>query len=34
MAIVVEWPDGQSERWTDVKPDRLVTLERGKGSQR
>ena len=31
MAIVVEWPDGQRERWADVKPDRLVTLERGKG---
>jgi hypothetical protein len=31
LAIVVEWPDGQKERWTDVKTDQLVTLERGKG---
>jgi hypothetical protein len=34
LTIVVEWPDGQSERWTDVRRDQLVTLARGKGSQR
>jgi enediyne biosynthesis protein E4 len=30
-AVVVQWPDGQSERWTGIKGDRLVTLERGSG---
>jgi enediyne biosynthesis protein E4 len=30
-AIVVQWPDGQRERWTDVGADRVVTLRRGTG---
>jgi hypothetical protein len=30
-AIVVKWPDGREERWTAVKPERLVTLRRGTG---
>jgi enediyne biosynthesis protein E4 len=30
--IVVEWPDGFRESWTDVRADRHVTLERGTGS--
>ncbi len=29
--IVVEWPDGQRERWKDVAADRLVTLRRSTG---
>ena len=28
-AIVVKWPDGQEERWTGLKPSRLLTLRRG-----
>ena len=31
-AVVVQWPDGQRERWTGVAVDRLVTLQRGTGS--
>jgi hypothetical protein len=30
-AVVVQWPDGQRERWTGVTPDRLLTLRRGTG---
>jgi hypothetical protein len=30
-AVVVQWPDGQRERWTDVRGDRLLTLRRGTG---
>jgi enediyne biosynthesis protein E4 len=30
-AVVVQWPDGQRERWTDVRADRLITLRRGTG---
>ncbi len=29
--IVVQWPDGQRERWTGVAGNRLVTLRRGTG---
>ena len=29
--VVVEWPDGVRERWTDVRADRAVTLRRGTG---
>jgi hypothetical protein len=32
-AVVVEWPDGVRERWSDVKADRVVNLKRG-GSAR
>lgn len=32
-AVVVQWPDGQRERWTNAGGDRLVTLGRGSGSQ-
>ena len=31
-AVVVQWPDGQRERWTGVAVDRVVTLARGTGS--
>ena len=30
-AIVVQWPDGQRERWTGLAADRLITLRRGTG---
>ena len=30
-AVVVQWPDGQRERWTGIAGDRLVTLRRGTG---
>ncbi len=30
-AVVVQWPDGQRERWTSVAGDRVVTLRRGSG---
>ena len=30
-AVVVEWPDGVRERWTDNRVDRVVTLQRGTG---
>jgi hypothetical protein len=30
-AVVVQWPDGQRERWTGLAADRLVTLRRGTG---
>src|SRR5262245_12561491 len=33
-AIVVQWPDGQRERFTDVGADRLVTLRRGTSTVR
>ena len=33
-AIVVQWPDGQRERWTDVAADRVVTLQRGRSTVR
>jgi hypothetical protein len=26
--VTVQWPDGQRQRWTDVRADRLVTLRR------
>ena len=28
QAVVVQWPDGQRERWTNVDTDRVVTLKR------
>jgi hypothetical protein len=30
-ALRVQWPDGASERWTDISPNRRVTLRRGSG---
>ena len=30
--VLVQWPDGQMERWTGVQADRLVTFARGSGS--
>ena len=32
-AVVVKWPDGTLERWTDVAVDRLTELTRGRGSR-
>jgi enediyne biosynthesis protein E4 len=32
-AVVVQWPDGQSERWSDIKVDTVLTLARGSGKQ-
>jgi hypothetical protein len=31
-AVIVQWPDGVRERFTNVTADRLVTLRRGTGS--
>jgi enediyne biosynthesis protein E4 len=31
-AVVVDWPDGQRERWTRVPVDRITTLSRGSGT--
>ncbi len=31
-ALIVDWPDGQRERWTNVAADRLLTLKRGTGT--
>ena len=28
-AVIVEWPDGSRERWTDIQSDRGITLRRG-----
>jgi len=33
-AVVVQWPDGARERWTDVRGDGVVTLRRGTASSR
>jgi hypothetical protein len=30
-AVVVQWPNGDRERWTGITADRLVTLRRGTG---
>jgi hypothetical protein len=30
-ALVVQWPDGVSERWSGIAADRLVTIRRGTG---
>jgi hypothetical protein len=29
--VIVDWPDGQRERWSGVAADRIVTLTRGSG---
>jgi enediyne biosynthesis protein E4 len=31
--VVVQWPEGSRERWTDVRADRLVVLRRGTGQR-
>jgi hypothetical protein len=31
--VVVQWPDGERERWAAVKGDRLVVLRRGTGQR-
>jgi hypothetical protein len=33
QAVVVQWPDGSTERWTDVQPDRIVRLRQGSGGK-
>jgi hypothetical protein len=30
--VVVQWPDGASERWTHITADRTMSLKRGTGS--
>jgi hypothetical protein len=30
-AVVLQWPEGQRERWTGITGDRRVTLRRGTG---
>ena len=32
-SVVVQWPDGELERWTAVKGDRLIVLRRGTGQR-
>ena len=32
-AVVVQWPDGQRERWTGIASDRVVTLSRNTGQR-
>jgi enediyne biosynthesis protein E4 len=32
-AVVVQWPDGQRERWTGITGDRVVTLSRNSGQR-
>jgi hypothetical protein len=32
QAIVVQWPDGQRDRWPDIGSDRIVTITRGAGN--
>jgi enediyne biosynthesis protein E4 len=32
-ALIVQWPDGTRERWSDVKADGVVTLKRGTGAR-
>ena len=32
-AVTVQWPDGERERWTSIKGDRLVVLRRGTGQR-
>jgi hypothetical protein len=32
-AVVVQWPDGQRERWTGITGDRVVTLARNSGQR-
>ena len=32
-AVMVQWPDGQRERWTGLAVDRLITLRRGTGNK-
>jgi hypothetical protein len=32
-AVAVQWPDGERERWTSIKGDRLVVLRRGTGQR-
>src|SRR5215212_6693378 len=32
--LMVQWPDGSSETWDNVKPDRLVVLRQGTGRPR
>ena len=32
-AVVVQWPDGERERWMGIAGDRLQTLRRGSGQR-
>jgi enediyne biosynthesis protein E4 len=31
-AVVVHWPGGLKERWTNIKPDRIISLRQGSGT--
>jgi hypothetical protein len=31
-AVMVEWPNGEKERWTGIEPDRLINLKEGTGT--
>jgi len=33
-ALVVQWPNGRSESWKGIRPDRLITLQEGSGTPR
>jgi hypothetical protein len=31
-AVIVDWPDGQRERFTNIATDRIATVKRGSGT--
>src|SRR4029079_13792553 len=31
-AVIVQWPEGEAERWADVSADRTMSLRRGTGT--
>jgi hypothetical protein len=32
VSVLVEWPDGSTERWNDVQPDHVVSFRQGSGT--